>query len=129
MKSEWTWNKLYKELYEKAKALIKTDVCMKFYHKTEHPILKEMDALRVGLWGRILHVGEEWNCLRDTAAHYILRPIAFVSKSLLSTEIWYSNLERGILQSLQKFHHYSFAREYRWLQITGHYCQFLENML
>ena len=51
----------------------------------------------------------------------ILRPITFVSKSLSSTERRYSNIEGeavGILNGLEKFHHYCFARQAS--IITGH---------
>ena len=44
----------------------------------------------------------------------ILRPITFTSKSLMSTEQRYSNIERealGTQHGLEKFHHYCFARE------------------
>ena len=43
-----TWNALYHTLYEKAKALIKDDVCMKFYDETK-PLYLETDASGIGL--------------------------------------------------------------------------------
>ena len=52
---------------------------------------------------------------RDEAAEKcILRPIAFTSKSLSSTEKRYHNIEREGLDvpyGLEKFHHYCFMRE------------------
>ena len=51
----------------------------------------------------------------------IIRPITFASKSLLSAERRYSNIERetlGILHRLEKFHHYCFVREVK--IITDH---------
>ena len=30
-KVEWTWNATYQKMFEVAKAIIKEDVCMKFY--------------------------------------------------------------------------------------------------
>ena len=31
----WTWNASYQELFDKAKSLIKADMCMKFYDDTK----------------------------------------------------------------------------------------------
>ena len=38
-KCEWTWNKIYQKLYNKAKALNKEDACMKIYNQ-KNPILR-----------------------------------------------------------------------------------------
>ena len=54
----------------------------------------------------------------DSAA---LKPIAFMSKSLITTETCYSNKETetfGILDSLENIHHYCFGHEVR--VITDH---------
>ena len=52
---------------------------------------------------------------KDAASDkYVLRPIAFASKSLSNTETHYNKIERegvGILHGLQKFNHYYFTRE------------------
>ena len=55
-KTDWTWNSMYQELYEKQKAIIKDDVCMKFYNEKELPYL-ETDALGVAL-GQDFHKGD-----------------------------------------------------------------------
>ena len=103
-KTVWTWNVLYQVLYDKMKSLIKDDVCMKFYNETK-PLYLETDASGIGLG----------TCPKDTAPdNTMVRPIAFGSKSLTSTEWRYSNIERealGILQGLERFHCYCFARE------------------
>ena len=40
-KTEWTWNSMYQELYEKAKTIIKDDVSLKFYNE-EHCALQHL---------------------------------------------------------------------------------------
>ena len=35
-KVTWTWNASYQALFNKAKSLIKVDMCMKFYDNTNH---------------------------------------------------------------------------------------------
>ena len=51
----WTWNALYQQLFAKAKALIKVDVCMKFYDDTKLLYL-ETDVSRVGLGAALLQL-------------------------------------------------------------------------
>ena len=43
-KATWTWNASYQALFNKAKSLIKADMCMKFYNNTK-PLYLETDAL------------------------------------------------------------------------------------
>ena len=43
-----TWNASYQQLFDKAKLLIKAEVCMKFYDNTK-PLYLETDASRVSL--------------------------------------------------------------------------------
>ena len=91
---------------------------MKFYNKRESLYL-ETDALGVDPAAALLKVRAGMSYLRDTIAdNFILRPLAFVKKSLSNVEIWYSNTEievQGMLYSFQKCHHYCFVRE---VQIT-----------
>ena len=47
-KATWTWNASYQSLFNKAKLLIKSDMCMKFYDDTK-PLYLETDSSRVGL--------------------------------------------------------------------------------
>ena len=35
VKTEWNWNAAYQKLFDKAKSIIKEDVCMKFYYETK----------------------------------------------------------------------------------------------
>ena len=110
----WTWNASYQALFNKAKLLIKSDMCMKFYDDTK-PLYLETDASGVGLGAALLQMHEGTTCQKDTVPdNTILCPITFASKSLTGAEHRYSNIERealGILHGLEKFHHYCFARE------------------
>ena len=117
-KVTWTWNASYQALFNKAKLLIKTDICIKFYDDTK-PLYLETDASRVGLGVALLQMHKGTAYQKDIAPDItILHPIAFASKD---AEHRYSNIERealGILHGLEKFHHYCFAREV--LVISNH---------
>ena len=87
---------------------------MKFYDDTK-PLYLETDACGVGLGVALLQLCKGMSCQKDMAPdNTILHPIAFASKHLTGAEHRYSNIEQealGILHGLEKFHHYSFARE------------------
>ena len=63
----------------------------------------------------LLQIRDNMACHTDEVPdNSILRLIAFASKSLNGADKRYINIERealGILYSLEKFHHYYFARE------------------
>ena len=113
-KVTWTWNTSYKSLFKKAKLLIKSDICMKFYGDTKLLYL-ETDASGISLGAALLQTKEGTTCQNDTVPdNTILHPIALASKSLTGAQCRYSNIERedlGILHGCKKFHHYCFARE------------------
>ena len=113
-KVTWTWNVSYWSLFSKAKLLIKSDMCMTFYDDTK-PLYLETDASGVGLGAAMLQTWEGTTYHKDTVPdNTILYLIAFANQSLTDTECRYSNIERealGILQGLNKFHHYCFARD------------------
>ena len=120
-KGSWTWNAPYQLLFSRAKLLIKSDMCMKFYDDTK-PLYLETDASGVGLGAALLQKWEGTTCQKGHSArqHHTVS-IAFASKSLMGTEHRYSNIERealGILHGLKKFHHYCFTREV--FVITNH---------
>ena len=120
-KVTWTWNASYQELFDKAKSLIKVDMCMEFYKDTKLLYL-ETDSSQVGLGAALLQMRKGTTCQKDVAPdNTILCPIAFVSKCLTGAEWRYSNIEQealGIPNGLKKCHHYCFAREV--LIITDH---------
>ena len=110
----WIWNVSYQSLFNKAKLLIKCDMCMKFYDGTK-PLYLETDVSGVGLAAALLQTWEGTTCQKDMVPdNTILHPTAFASKGLTGAEHRYSNIERealGILHGLEKFDHYCFARE------------------
>ena len=100
-KVTWTWNASYQSLFNRAKLLIKYDMCMKFYDNNK-PLYLETDASGVGLGAALWQTQEGATCQKDT-------------------ECRYSNIERealGILHGLKKFHHYCFMRKFH--VITDH---------
>ena len=107
-KDTWMWNASYQQLFNKAKSLIKAEMCMKFYDDTKALYL-ETDASGFSLRAALLQLRDNMNCPKDTALDStILHPIAFASKSLTGAEQRYSNIKckaLGILHGLAKFHH------------------------
>ena len=117
----WTWYASYHQMFNKAKSLIKAEVCMKFYGDTK-PLHLETDASGVSLGVALLQLCDNTACQKGMAPDNTnLHPIAFASKSLTGAEQRYSNIKQGalgILHGLEKFHHYCFGREV--LIITDH---------
>ena len=113
-KAMWTWDASYQQRFEKAKSLIKVEMCMKFYDDTKLLYL-ETDASGVGLGAAILQLRDNTTCQTHVAPNNtIICPIAFASKCLMGTEHCYSNIKckaLGILYGLEKFHDYCFSRE------------------
>ena len=54
-KTAWAWNASYQQLFNKAKLLIKVDVCMKLYDNTKLLYL-EIDASGIGLGAALLQL-------------------------------------------------------------------------
>ena len=110
----WTWNTSYQAIYDKVKWLIKANACMKFNNENK-PFYLETDASRQGLVTALQQMGDGATYQRDTAPDNItLWLVVFASKSLISAEYRYCNIERealGILHGLEKFHHNCFARD------------------
>ena len=89
----WTWNASYQQMFNKAKSLIKAEVCMKFYDNTK-PLYLETDALGVSLGGALLQLCDNTACQKGMAPDNTnLHPIAFASKSLTGAEWRYSNIK------------------------------------
>ena len=93
VKADWMWNRMHQDLYDRAEKIIKKDACMKFCD-TSRPLYLENNALGVSLGATLLQVRVEMNYghgrVSDNAT---LCPIAFASKSLLSAEHCFSNIE------------------------------------
>ena len=120
-KAIWTWDTSYQQQFEKAKSLIKAEMCMKFYDDNK-PLYFKTDASGIGLRAALLQHRDKTTCQTHMAPdNTILCPITFASKSLMGAEHRYRNIEceaLGILHGLEKFHHYCFGREV--LIITDH---------
>ena len=96
-KVTWTWNASYQALFNKAKSLIKENMCMQFYDNTK-PLYLETDASGVGPGVALLQMHEGTACQEDIAPdNTTLCPIAFASKHLTGAEHRYSNIERETL--------------------------------
>ena len=92
-KATWTWDASYQQRFEKAKLLIKAEMCMKFYIDTK-PLYLETDASGVGLGAALLQLRNNTTCQTHIAPNNtILHPIAFASKSLMGMECRYSNIK------------------------------------
>ena len=79
-------NASYQQLFNKAKLLIKAEMCMKFYDDTK-PLYLETDASSISLGAVLLKLRDNMNCPKDTAPdNTILCPMAFASKSLTGAE-------------------------------------------
>ena len=110
---DWVWNRMYQDLYDKAKMIIMKDACMKCYNASR-PWYLETDALGVSLGARLLHVRDGMNSGHDEVQdNAILCPTAFASKIPSSAKWYYKNIEweaLGILHCLKKLCHYCFAK-------------------
>ena len=85
-KMTWTWNASQQQLFDKAKLLIKVEMCMKFYDDTK-PLYLKTDASGIGLGVALLQLRDNTSCQKDTAPdNTILPPIALASKSLTGAE-------------------------------------------
>ena len=65
-KALWTWNPSYQALFDKAKSLIKDDVCMKFYDETK-PLYIQTNTSQIKLGAAPLQTRYRATCPRDIA--------------------------------------------------------------
>ena len=78
-KATWMWNASYQQLFNKAKSLIKAEMCMKFYDDTK-PLYLKKDASGISLGAALLQLRDKTNWPKDTAPdNTILCPIVFAS--------------------------------------------------
>ena len=79
-KAIWTWNASYQQLFDKAKSLIKAEMCVKFYDDTKLLYLKT-DVSGIGLGAALLQLRDNMNWPKDTAPkNTILHPINCICK-------------------------------------------------
>ena len=80
-------------MFDKAKSIIKPEVCMKFYDKTK-PHYLETDASGVILGAALPQICNNKACQKGMAPdNTILCPTAFASKCLTGAEWRYSNIK------------------------------------
>ena len=78
-KATWMWNASYQQLFDKAKSLIKAEICIKFYDDTK-PLYLQADAAGISLGTALLQLRDNTNYPTGTAPdNTILHPIAFAS--------------------------------------------------
>ena len=127
----WTWNTSYQQVFDKAKSLIKMEVCMKLYDDTKLLYL-ETDASGVSLGAALLQLHDNTACQKGIAPdNTVLHPIAFARKSLTGTEQRYSNTSMKPLEyymALRSFTITVLAERYSSLQITNCLYQCLQKM-
>ena len=81
------------QMFNKAKSLIKAEVCMTLYNDTK-PLYLETDASGVGLGAALLQLCQNTACQKGMAPDNMnLHPIVFASKSLTGAEQRYSNIK------------------------------------
>ena len=82
-KASWIWNRMYQDLYDRAKKIIKKEeeACIRFYH-TYRALYLETDASGISLGTSLLQVRDDINCghgeVLDNATLY---PIALARKN------------------------------------------------
>ena len=64
MKADLAWNRMYLELYNRTKKIIKKEETMKFYDASR-PIYMEADGSGVGLGAQLPQVRDGMNCGHD----------------------------------------------------------------
>ena len=62
----WTWDASYQQWFEKAKSLIKAEMCMKFYDDTKLLYL-ETDMSGIGLGKALLQLRDNTACQKGMA--------------------------------------------------------------
>ena len=114
VKTDWRWNRVYQDLYERAKNIIKKNACTKFYGISRLLYL-ETDALDITFGARLLQLRDGMDCGHDKVpANAALHQNVLASKSLLSAQQCCSKVVQkalGILHSLEMFHNYCFTEK------------------
>ena len=114
VKTEWTWNEKSQKIFNKAKAIIKEDACLKFYDETK-PLYIEMDASGVGLEFSLLQTRNNTRCDKDedprkqhTKTHCIPQQMSDWSRKKIQQ---YRKKSTMHATWVEKSHHYRFVRE------------------
>ena len=86
VKAERSWNRMYQDLFDKTKKIMKQDTCVKFCDASRSLCL-ETNVPGTNLGAALLHVREAMNCgCNELPENVNLHPTMFASKSLLSAD-------------------------------------------
>ena len=61
VKTKWSWNGMFQDLYEKAKNIIKQNTCMKFFDASK-PLYLEAESSGINLETGLFQVRDNMNC-------------------------------------------------------------------
>lgn len=94
---EFKWGERQCKAFDKVKEILSNEQHLQYYDEKK-PLTIQCDASQRGLGAALLQEG---------------KPIAYASRALTKTEANYAQIEKELLAivfSLEKFHHYTFAR-------------------
>ena len=103
VKTEWPWNGMYQDLYDKAKYIIRLDPYIKLYDASK-PLYWQMPPMSAWVQACYMY-GMEWT-VGEIPESTALWPITFASKSLSSAEWQNRNIlweALDILHELENF--------------------------
>ena len=111
--TEFIWTTVHQCAFDQIKLRVSNDVKLQFYDANK-PLYIEVDTSKNGI-GAVMLQGESIvpNMTKSDEILMNLRPISYASKTLLSTESNYSNIEHellGLLFAITHFKHFTYGR-------------------
>ena len=111
--TEFVWTTVHQHMFDQIKLHVSNDVKLQFYDANK-PLYIEVDTSKKGI-GAVMLQGDSTvpNTAKSDEIPMNLRPISYASKTLLSTESNYSNIEcelLGLLFSITHFKHFTYGR-------------------
>ena len=94
--NEFVWLKVHDDAFKTLKSAIVKDVTLKYFDSSL-PIYIETDALKKGIGVVMLQLDNSVENTSHTEVPNNLRPVFYASKTLMSTESNYSNIEHQML--------------------------------
>ena len=111
--NEFVWLKVHDEAFKTLKNAIVKDVMLKYFD-SNLPIYIETDASKKGIVVVMLQPEGSMENTSHTEVPNNLRPVFYISKTLMMTEPNYSNIERemlGVVFSVLHFKHFMHGRQ------------------